>query len=62
MEAFVSQYLSEILSFIGGLVGGSFLTFTITRTSVKGGSAVDQSKASAGGDIVGGNKHTGSQP
>lgn len=51
------QYVSEIVSFIFGALGGAALTFTITRNSVRnGGSVVDQSKARAGGDIVGGNK------
>jgi len=54
---FVMQYVSEIVSFIFGALGGAALTFTITRNSVRnGGSVVDQSKARAGGDIVGGNK------
>lgn len=59
MEALISQHFSEILSFVGGLLGGSLLTLTITKNTVRnGGSVVDQSKARAGGDIVGGNKTT----
>lgn len=57
MDALFSQYLSEIVSFLGGVAGGALLTFTLTRNTVRGGgSVVDQSKSRAGGDIVGGNK------
>ena len=53
------NYLSEIVSFIVGLIGGSLLTLQFTRNKVRGaGSVVDQNKATAGGDIVGGNKST----
>ena len=63
MNEFVSQHISEIVSFIIGLVGGgtvgSILTLkfggkNITATSQ--GTAVDQSKARAGGDMVGRDK------
>lgn len=55
----VMQHLSEIISFAAGALGGAALTFTLTRNSVKnGGSLIDQSKARAGGDVVGGNKTT----
>lgn len=55
----VMQHLSEIISFVVGALGGAALTFTLTRNSVKnGGSVIDQSKAKAKGDIVGGNKTT----
>lgn len=53
---FLSQHLSEILSFVGGLVtGGIGVRFTSNRQS---GSSKRQDfrSASAGGDIVGGNK------
>lgn len=53
------EYLGEIASFILGALGGSLVTFQITKKSmrVSGGSTViDQSGASAGGDIVGGNQ------
>lgn len=56
---FIFNHISEIVSFIGGLIGGSLLTIKITghRTG-KRGTVTDQSKARAGGDIVGGNKTT----
>jgi hypothetical protein len=56
----IVQHMSEILSFLGGLVSGSLLTFHFTRQNrVRGsGSVVDQSSSKAGGDIVGGNKTT----
>lgn len=55
----VTEYLSEIISFVAGLVGGSLITIQFTRKSVTGsGRIVDQSRASAHGDIVGGDKNT----
>lgn len=54
----------SIWTFLGGLlsggVAGSLLTLHFTRqNSASGnGTAVDQSSARAGGDIVGGNKTT----
>lgn len=53
---FLDSHLSEILSFLAGLASGSFLTLKIKKQKVAQGTAVDQSKARAGGDIVGGNK------
>ena len=52
------QYIPEIISFIIGAIGGSFLTLSISKKSAsKGGTVVDQSNAnSGGGDVVGGNK------
>jgi len=53
---------AEILWFIGGAIsgaiGGSLVTVRLQkRTSAKyGATAVDQSGAQAGGDVVGGNK------
>lgn len=59
MSGFLSQYGSEIVSALGGFLSGSFLTFKLTRNQVSGsGSVVDQSRAQAGADIVGGNKTT----
>jgi hypothetical protein len=60
MPEIVSQHLSEILSFVGGLLSGSFLTFSFTRhnRAQGSGSAIDQSRSKAGGDIVGGSKHS----
>jgi len=55
----ITQHLSEIISFASGALGGALLTFTLTRNSVRnGGTVVDQSKARAGNDLVGGNKTT----
>jgi hypothetical protein len=57
----LAKYGSEILSFIAGLAGGSLLTLKLTRkTRVdREGSNVDQSGASARGDLVGRDKITG---
>jgi len=55
----------DFWSFIGGVIsggiGGALLTFTMTKNlrASKGGNVVDQSKAQAGGDVVGRDK-TGS--
>jgi hypothetical protein len=65
MGEFISQHASEILSFLGGLVGGgaggSLLTLRFSRQNKAwgGGSIVDQTNASAGGDIVGRDKRVG---
>ncbi|HUD40748.1 MAG TPA: hypothetical protein VMR06_02000 [Dokdonella sp.] len=49
--------LSEIISFFIGAAAGSLLTVTVKSMRAGGhGTNVDQSKASAGGDIVGGDK------
>ena len=62
MTDFVNQHLTEILAFIAGLAGGSFLTLVLKRNNVKGGgSVVDQSRSRAGGDVVGGDKTTNSR-
>jgi hypothetical protein len=59
---FLSQHASEIWSFIAGIVGGgaggSLLTLRLTRQNkvLGSGSIVDQGRARAGGDIVGGDK------
>jgi hypothetical protein len=54
----LKNHLSEIGSFIAGAIGGSLLTLKFTKQNrvEGGGSIVDQSKASAGGDIVGRDK------
>jgi hypothetical protein len=54
------EYLSEIASFIVGLIGGSLLTLKFTRknTASEGSTITDQSNARADGDIVGGSKTT----
>ena len=44
----MAHHMSEILSFFGGLVSGSLLTFHFTR----------QNSSRARGDIVGGDKTT----
>jgi hypothetical protein len=51
------QYLSEILSFVAGLVGGSLLTIKYYGKRA-GGKLIDQSGAKAQGDVIGGNKST----
>ena len=56
----LKAHLSEIVSFLAGLVGGSFLTLRITRDQRAAGRATisDQRRARAGGDIVGRDKLT----
>ncbi len=56
----IESHLSEIISFLAGAAGGSFLTFRFTRKSRDNirRDSVDQKNASAGGDIVGGDKTT----
>jgi hypothetical protein len=60
-----TRYASEIWSFVAGLisggVGGSLLTLRFKRQNRASGlgSIVDQSNASAEGDIVGRDKTTG---
>lgn len=67
MLEFLSQYASEIGSFIAGLAGGGAIGSLITlrikgRNQVLGsGSVTDQSRSVAGGDIVGRDKNTRSQ-
>jgi hypothetical protein len=62
MIDFITQHLSEISSFLAGMVGGSLLTFQFMRNRVQGsGSIVDQNRARASGDIVGGDKTTRNQ-
>lgn len=62
MGDFLGAHASEILSFLIGLAGGgtagSFITLRFTRQNrvTRGGSIIDQSRASAGGDIVGRDK------
>jgi hypothetical protein len=55
---FLSAHLSEFLSFIAGMVGGSLITLKVTRAhrADRHGSVVDQTRARAGGDIVGRDK------
>lgn len=52
----LKQYYSELLSFAAGFAGGSLVTLNVKRNSSREGNIVDQSKASAGGDIVAGSK------
>jgi hypothetical protein len=65
---FLSNHLSEILSFLGGLVSGgtagSLITFRVTRQLRLSGSGriTYQSHARAGGDIVGGDKSPSRTP
>jgi hypothetical protein len=57
----IAKYGSEIASFVAGLASGSFLTFKFTKKTSADheGSNVDQSGASAGGDLVGRDKTAG---
>ncbi|TYL90746.1 hypothetical protein FXB40_32180 [Bradyrhizobium rifense] len=57
----IKDHLSEIISFAAGLAGGSFLTFKFTRTTrvSDAGNLVNQSGATAGGDVVGRDKLAG---
>lgn len=56
------EFTFDIGSFLAGLIGGgaagSFLTFRLNNSKSASGSGkvVDQNRAKAGGDIVGGNK------
>ena len=63
MLAFMNQHLSEIVSFIVGLLGGGTVGSILTLkfggkniSATRHGRAVDQRSAHAGGDIVGGDK------
>jgi hypothetical protein len=57
----IVKYASEICSFVAGLAGGSLLTLRFTRktTASSQGANIDQSGASAGGDLVGRDKIAG---
>jgi hypothetical protein len=52
----------DLLSFLAGLVSGgvvaTFISVSVHKrmTASHGGSTIDQSKARAGGDIIGGSK------
>ena len=54
----IVQYLSEILSFLVGAVGGSLITLKVVKNNnaIEGNSNINQSNAKAGRDIVGGNQ------
>ena len=54
----IAKYASEIVSFVVGLASGSLITLKFTRKTSVGreGSNVDQTGASAGGDMVGRDK------
>jgi uncharacterized membrane protein len=56
----LTQYATELASFVAGLFGGSLLTITYTshNNNKSNQSSVNQSGAKAGGDVVGGNKTT----
>jgi len=54
---FILDHLSQIGSFVAGLLGGSLITIQLTgHRAGKKGKVIDQSKSRAGGDIVGGDK------
>lgn len=53
------EYLIQIISFILGALGGSLVTWQVTKKSMHASgrsTLIDQSGANAGGDIVGGNQ------
>jgi len=52
----ISQHLSEILSFLGGLLAGGFGVHFASNRQSGNSKRQDFRNASAGGDIVGGNK------
>jgi hypothetical protein len=53
----IASYFSEIVSFVLGIGAGSFLTIQVTKNRAGShGSAINQSGASAGGDVVGRDK------
>lgn len=54
------EHLSEIVSFIAGLIGGSLITLKFKRGHVAKdqGTVVDQRDARASGDIVGRDKRS----
>lgn len=56
---FIAKYASEIGSFVAGLAGGSLLTLKLMNSRAgRDITSVNQSRATAGGDVVGGDKHT----
>jgi hypothetical protein len=61
---FIAQHSTEIWNLLAGLVGGglagSFITYRITSTNraSNGSSVLDQSRSTAGGDIVGRDKRS----
>jgi len=52
----LSQHFSEILSFLGGLLAGGIGVHFASNRQSGSSKRQDFRKASAGGDIVGGNK------
>jgi hypothetical protein len=53
------EFLSEIVSFVVGALGGSLITYHYTKKSFNASgrsTVVDQSGSKAGRDIVGGNQ------
>lgn len=64
MWGWLTEHWSEIVSFVGGLAGGSLLTFSAqkiynrNRIQVDHSFMVNQSGARANGDVVGRNKTT----
>lgn len=57
----VKEHVSEIISFLAGLGGGSLLTLRITRHQRASGDGTisDQRRARAGGDVIGRDKVSG---
>jgi len=58
MMQFLQPWLTEIVSFVAGMAGGSFLTLRMSRVRQysRGGSSVYQSDITAQGDVVAGSK------
>lgn len=53
------EFFGEIVSFIVGALGGSLVTYQVTKKSLNGSgkaNVVDQSGGTAGRDMIGGNK------
>lgn len=55
---FTFDFANFLVGLISGGLGGSLLTFHLSKkiTASKDGNAVDQSRVSAGGDVVGRDK------
>jgi hypothetical protein len=53
MEQFLAAHGDAVLSAVVGALGGSLFTLRLNRNSKAGGDLVDQSRATAGRDIIG---------
>lgn len=63
MLALLKEHVSEIISFLAGLGGGSLLTLRLTRhqRATGRGTISDQRRVRAGGDVVGRDKVSGAK-